>query len=101
MAKPVTTGILLDERVRYSLTEVCRICGSKTEWVVELVELGVLEPSGDSRSQWQFAGDTVHIAMKAQRLQRDLGLNLAGVALALELLDEIETLRSRLRLLEP
>ena len=38
--------------------------------------------------------------MRAHRLQRDLGLNLAGVALALELLDEIEALRSRISALE-
>jgi chaperone modulatory protein CbpM len=31
----------------------------------------------------------------AQRLSRDLGLNAAGVALALDLLEEIETLRTR------
>jgi chaperone modulatory protein CbpM len=30
-------------------------------------------------------------------LQRDLGLNLAGAALALELLDQIENLRAQLR----
>jgi chaperone modulatory protein CbpM len=38
--------------------------------------------------------------MKARRLQLDLGLNLSGVALALELLDEIEMLRSRVGMLE-
>ena len=31
------------------------------------------------------------------RLQRDLGINLAGVALVMDLLDEIEELRGRLR----
>jgi chaperone modulatory protein CbpM len=31
------------------------------------------------------------------RLQRDLGINLAGIAVALDLLDEVETLRARLR----
>jgi chaperone modulatory protein CbpM len=30
------------------------------------------------------------------RLQRDLGINLAGVALAIDLLDEIEDLRAQL-----
>ena len=34
------------------------------------------------------------------RLQRDLDLNLAGTALALDLLDELEQLRERLRALE-
>jgi len=32
----------------------------------------------------------------ASRLQRDLGVNLAGAALALQLLDEIETLRAHI-----
>jgi chaperone modulatory protein CbpM len=35
-------------------------------------------------------------ARVASRLQGDLGINLAGVALALQLLDEIEELRERL-----
>jgi chaperone modulatory protein CbpM len=34
------------------------------------------------------------------RLQRDLGVNLAGVALALQLLDEVEALRARINALE-
>jgi chaperone modulatory protein CbpM len=96
MTKAVATGTLLDDSICYSLTEVCRVCDSQTEWVVELVELGVLQPAGRTRSEWQFPGNSVHTAMKARRLQRDLGLNLPGVALALELLDEIERLRSRL-----
>lgn len=39
-------------------------------------------------------------ALVALRLQEDLGVNLAGAALALQLLEELETLRSRLRVLE-
>ena len=34
---------------------------------------------------------------RAQRLQRDLGVNTPGIALALELLEEVESLRARLR----
>ena len=100
MTTRVTSGTLLDEGVYYSLEEVCRVCDSRTEWVIELVEYGILRPRGDSRSRWQFRGSCLHTAMRAQRLQRDLGLNLPGVALALELLDEIETLRSRLAMLD-
>lgn len=100
MTSKTVTGILLDERVSYSLSEVCRVCGSETEWVVELVEQGILQPTGARRQEWQFRGSSVHTALKARRLQNDLGLNLAGVALALDLLDEIEALRSRLGMLE-
>ena len=36
-------------------------------------------------------------ARVAMRLQSDLGINLAGAALALQLLDEIENLRARVK----
>lgn len=100
MTRRAVTGILLDEKVTYSLGEVSQVCGSQTEWVIELVEQGILNPSGEGHHQWQFPGSSLHTAMRARRLQRDFGLNLSGVALVLELLDEIETLRSRLGMLE-
>ena len=100
MKRRTVTGILLDEQVCYSLKEVCQVCESQQEWVVELVEEGILQPTGEQRRKWQFPGSSVHAAMKARRLQRDLGLNLPGVALALELLEEIESLRSKLDTLE-
>ena len=49
---------------------------------------------------WRFTGVSVKRAIKATKLQRDLDLNLPGVALALDLIDEIERLRERLRHLE-
>lgn len=100
MIRKTVKGILLDEQVHYSLKDICRICESQTEWVIELVEYGVLQPSGKSRHQWQFSGSSLHTAMRARRLQQDLGLNFSGIALVLELLDEVETLRSRLSTLE-
>ena len=45
---------------------------------------------------WRFTGEQMRRARMAARLQGDLGINLAGVAVALQLLDEIEELRERL-----
>ena len=100
MTRGTVTGILLDEQVYYSLTDVCHVCGCQTDWVVSLVEQGVLHPTGEASQMWRFPGSSLHTAMKARRLQQDLNLNLSGVALVLELLDEIESLRSRLGMLE-
>ena len=99
MARRVVTGVLLDEKVYYSLKDVCHVCGCQTDWVVELVEHGVLQPSGGTRQMWQFPGRSLHTAMKARRLQQDLDLNLSGVALVFDLLEEMEALRKRLDLL--
>ena len=99
MTRRVVTGVLLDEQVYYSLKDVCHVCGCETEWVVGLVEQGVLHPSGGTRQVWQFPGSSLHTAMKARRLQQDLDLNLSGVALVIDLLEEMESLRKRLDLL--
>jgi chaperone modulatory protein CbpM len=88
---------LLDETVEVTLADLTRSCRVHAEWVIELVEEGVIEPHQRSGPQWRFAATTVVRVQKAQRLQRDLGVNMAGVALALELLDRIDALEQRLR----
>lgn len=96
MTEKVLTGVLLDERVELSLSEICEACSGSSSWVIELVEEGVLEPAGTEQQRWRFAGPSLIRARTAKRLQEDLQINLAGVALALELMDEIEDLRARL-----
>jgi chaperone modulatory protein CbpM len=96
---------LLDERLRLTLRDMCRVCGVHAEFLVELVEEGVITPAAVGRRRaagrrerahgWQFDGVAVVRVQRAVRLQRDLGVNLAGVALALELLDQLESLRRR------
>lgn len=93
----VQKGLNLDEEETLTIVELSRACAMHDEWVIELVEEGVLEPAGRSLTTWRFPGASLRRALIAARLQRDLGINLAGVALALDLLDEIETLRKRLR----
>ena len=94
-------GVLLDETIELSLSELCTACARHTEWIIELVDEGILEPVGAERSQWRFPTVSLQRALTTSRLQNDLGINLAGVALALELLDEIDTLRARLCRLTP
>jgi len=53
-------------------------------------------PEGTAPERWRFPGMQLRRARVAVRLQRDLGVNTAGAALALQLLDEIEALRARL-----
>ena len=93
----VHCGSVVEEEVELTLVGLCHACHASSEQVVELVEEGVLEPAGGAPGEWQFSGAALRRARAALRLGRDLQLNAAGVALALDLLDEIEALRSRLR----
>lgn len=91
----VLRGEVLDERTVIGIDELCRACSVTTEWVAELVEYGVLEPSGHGPADWRFPGPSVRRTRIAMRLQRDLGVNPPGAALVLELIGEIEELRAR------
>lgn len=90
-------ALLVDERVLFSTDELSRTCRCDVELIVALVDEGVLEPSGAAPADWRFGGATLPRARTAVRLVRDLELNPPGVALALDLLDEIARLRSALR----
>jgi chaperone modulatory protein CbpM len=82
--------------VSLSLDELCRACRVHSEWILQLVDEGILEPQGRAQGNWRFAGTSLRRVQTVWRLQHDLGLNLAGAALALDLLEEIEGLRTRL-----
>ena len=94
---PQRVGIILDEKAQLTLAELTRACAVHAELIIALVEEGVLAPVGREPHRWRFTGAHMRRARMALRLQRDLGVNLAGAALALQLLDEVEALRARLR----
>jgi chaperone modulatory protein CbpM len=82
------------------MTEVCRLCLIDTTTVVELVELGVISSRGTSPEEWTLPATSLPRLRIAGRLIRDLGVNVTGAALALELLETRGQLESRLRHLE-
>ena len=100
MTEKPSAGIaseFIDTEATRTLEELCLSCDVEADWIAELVEHGVVEPTGQTRSDWQFSSVSIVRLAKAKRLERDLNLNPPGVALVLDLLDEIERLRCRLR----
>lgn len=94
-------GQVIEDETVITLDELCRSCTVQTEEVVTLVEEGILDPADGpldraEAGHWQFHISSVRRVRTVVRLQRDLGVNLPGAALALELLDRIEELRRRL-----
>jgi chaperone modulatory protein CbpM len=91
------SGVIFDEYAKLSVDELSRLCAVDRTYIVELVEEGVLSVEVDA-AEWRFSGAALRRARTALRLQRDLEINLPGVALALELLEELEALRRELKL---
>ena len=83
--------VTLDRSVRFTLDEFCRACGARQTLVVEMIEYGIIEPEF-AGSETSFHGEALVRAQVAARLIRDLGVNMQGAALAIELLDELDRL---------
>ncbi len=94
------SGVLLDDEQTLTLRELCLVTDVQSGLVIEMVEEGVLEPRGHDPAGWLFPASALTRLQAALRLQRHLGVNLAGAALALELLDEVRSLRRRTDALE-
>lgn len=93
-----------------TLRELCEISGAPADFVVEMVEFGILEPAAgdrapgdrapDDRTRWEFGDPAVRRSRRAVNLMRDFGINMEGLSLVLDLLEELDTSRHHVRALE-
>lgn len=90
----VLVGHIVEEDSEWSLDELCGLCAVESARILELVEQGVIQPR--PAAEPRFGGEALRRVRVAVRLQRDLGINAAGTALALELLERIASLESEL-----
>lgn len=92
--------ILLDEHIEVTLRELCEVTRLSAAQLMDMVEEGLLEPQGSAPVEWRFPGTAVPRVRTCLRLQRDLGVNLAGASIIIDLLAELRDLRTRLERLE-
>lgn len=113
-------GPVVEEQIEFTLVELSHACGADEEQITALIVEGVIEPiapvaphtAGDdaqgspgrraqfastARAQWRFTGSTLRRTRLALSFARDLEVNPPGVALALDLIDQIEALHARLQ----
>lgn len=117
-------GPVVEEQIEFTLVELSRAVGADEEQITALIVEGVIEPlvsagagerlasagAGEpphsartnpsallaARAQWRFSGSALRRARLATSFARDLEVNPPGVALALDLIDEIDALRAML-----
>ena len=94
---PPVRGVIVEDELCLTLEELCQACSASREHVITWVWEGVLEPIGEEPRDWQFTGPALRRGLQAMWLARDMEVNPPGVALALDLLDEIAALQARLQ----
>lgn len=89
-------GTVVESEVHMTIVELSHASRTPEDLIMTWVSEGVLSPAGSSPEDWRFGGDSLRRAKTAAHLTHDLELNVPGVALALDLLEEITQLRARL-----
>jgi len=77
-------------------SELAHACGAQIEWVVQLVEVGIIESRtpAEQPDDWRFHGADLQSALEARRLERDFGVGLEAAALILDLEREVRRLKA-------
>ena len=91
---------VLGESEWIAASEICQLCRLDLEALLELASLGVVSPREHAPGEWQVPVTALPRLRVAGRLIPDLGLNVSGAALAVELLEARRALETRLRHLE-
>ena len=91
------SGTIFDDTIEITIVELCEVCSVERKMVDEMIDEGILEPTGSGRERPRLPYSSVRRTRTVIHLQRDLGINLAGAALVLELLERIDDLRTQLR----
>lgn len=90
----VVTEILVEERPQLSLEELCQAAGIDANFIQDLIEYGILDEADE------FDAEQLRRVRTILHLQRDLEVNLPGAALVLDLMDQMEEMRSQLEVFE-
>jgi len=83
----------------YDLETLARLAGVHPALVSKYIRLGLLDPvagEGHDDHEWRFDDSTLHRLRRIQRLRSELGVNINGVAVVLELLRQIGDLQKEL-----
>ena len=86
----IDTGL----KIELTLEEVCEIAEMPTDVLITIVEEGILEPEGKSPNEWSFDTYMLSIAKRASRLHRDFDIEWTGIPLYLDMIEELEKLRT-------
>jgi DNA-binding transcriptional MerR regulator len=79
-----------------TLDTLADYAGVHPEYVLRLVQFGLIEPIRETEAEMFFRAAAVLQVRRIARMRRDLGVNLAGVAVILRLTDELRELRKEL-----
>jgi chaperone modulatory protein CbpM len=98
--RPLVIGTLLEDAC-LTLEQVCGACDVSPEWVVVHVLEGRLNPPGDQPAHWRFASGDLRRVRQIRHLEIAFDAEPELAALVVDLMEELDKLRARLRQITP
>lgn len=92
----MTTTIWLNSNDLCSFEHVVEVSGIQHSDLLELVDAGVIQPTGKDDGGYVFHTECIVVARRARRLRDDFELDTQGLALAMTLLGRIQRLEDQL-----
>jgi DNA-binding transcriptional MerR regulator len=86
--------VLQPRRDLLRLEDVAAQADVHPQIVRRLIDLGLIEPADTPSTEILFEPEAVHRLRVIQRLRCDLGINLQGIGVILELLDRLKATRT-------
>jgi chaperone modulatory protein CbpM len=95
------TGVAIEESQSLTFEEFCQATNVSKEFIFEMIDYKLVQPQGNSPSEWRFDSLSLRRGRIAASFYHELEIpTMQGVALAVELLEEIEQLRQQIELLK-
>ncbi|WP_414040587.1 chaperone modulator CbpM [Acidithiobacillus sp. M4-SHS-6] len=85
----IEAELLEDGDFCFDLPRFCSLLHCNEGEAVQLVRYGVIHPEGSGPQHWRFRSLDLYRARLSRRLARDLEIDLAGAALAVDLLERL------------
>lgn len=94
----ILTGTLMEESW-LTLEQMAAACAVETDWLVRHLEEGLIPHAESVAGVWRFSGAALVHARRMCCLERDFDAVPELAALMADMLEELDTLRARLRCL--
>ena len=91
----VFESIVIDTDSPLTLEQLVTALHAQHDFIYQLIEYELISPMGSGPEDWGFDSNCLRRAKRAHSFYYELEINMQGVALALDLLDQIESLKKR------
>ena len=86
-----------DDDACLSVEELCSVCALEREWLVLRVREGLIPATGSADTDWRFTTTTLARVRRMREIERTYDAAPELAALVADMLEELDTLRARLR----